>query len=164
MQPIVEDVRQKGDAAVKSYTKRFDKVDLDTVCVPIEVRQPVKNALCTMAACMLYVSPWHVTCLTQACASQIVETSRIAHPMPVHELLRTCQSCIMWRATSEVFVECLSGLQSIPDPELSRESREAFDVAYKNIRRFHEAQQSQPLEVETMPGVKCRRVTRPIGK
>ncbi|CAL5225499.1 g8327 [Coccomyxa viridis] len=88
VQPIVDDVRQKGDAAVKSYTKRFDKVDLDIVCVPIE---------------------------------------------------------------------------SIPDPELSKESREAFDVAYNNIRRFHEAQQSQPLEVETTPGVKCRRVTRPIG-
>ena len=41
MQPIVDDVRQKGDAAVKSYTKRFDKVDLDIVCVPIEVCQPV---------------------------------------------------------------------------------------------------------------------------
>ena len=38
VQPIVEDVRQNGDAAVRSYTKRFDKVDLDNVCVPIEVR------------------------------------------------------------------------------------------------------------------------------
>ena len=37
VQPIVEDVRQKGDAAVKSYTKRFDRVDIDIVCVPIEV-------------------------------------------------------------------------------------------------------------------------------
>lgn len=55
-------------------------------------------------------------------------------------------------------------LQSVPEPELSQESKEAFDIAYNNIRRFHEAQRSQPLEVETMPGVKCRRVTRPIGK
>ena len=46
VQPIVEDVRQKGDAAVKNYTKRFDKVDLDTVCVPIEVSQPTKATLC----------------------------------------------------------------------------------------------------------------------
>ena len=37
MQPIVEDVREKGDAAVMSYTKRFDKVDIANVCVPIEV-------------------------------------------------------------------------------------------------------------------------------
>ena len=70
----------------------------------------------------------------------------------------------MWQAIPEVFVKCLSELQSLPDPELSRESREAFDVAYNNIRRFHKAQQSQTLEVETMPGVRCRRVTRPIGE
>ena len=37
MQPIVEDVRQKGDAAVRLYTKRFDKVDLEDICIPIEV-------------------------------------------------------------------------------------------------------------------------------
>ena len=57
-----------------------------------------------------------------------------------------------------------SAVQSLPEPELSKESQEAFDVAYSNIKRFHEAQQSEPLEVETMPGVRCRRVTRPIGK
>ena len=37
----MEDVREKGDAAVMSYTKRFDKVDIANVCVPIEVCQPV---------------------------------------------------------------------------------------------------------------------------
>ena len=37
VEPIIEDVRQKGDAAVRTYTKRYDKVDLDNVCVSIEV-------------------------------------------------------------------------------------------------------------------------------
>ena len=46
---------------------------------------------------------------------------------------------------------------------LDDETRMAFDVAYSNIRKFHEAQRSGTLEVETMPGVQCRRVTRPIG-
>lgn len=36
--PIVEDVRSRGDDAVKEYTAKFDRVQLDTVCVPIEVR------------------------------------------------------------------------------------------------------------------------------
>lgn len=53
--------------------------------------------------------------------------------------------------------------QELEDPELSAESKEAFDIAYENIKAFHEAQRSAPLEVETMPGVRCRRVTRPIG-
>ena len=39
----------------------------------------------------------------------------------------------------------------------------AFDVAYRNIRAFHEAQRGGDVAVETMPGVACRRVTRPIG-
>ena len=38
VEPIVEDVRARGDAAVREYTQRFDRVDLDDVCIPIEVR------------------------------------------------------------------------------------------------------------------------------
>ena len=53
--------------------------------------------------------------------------------------------------------------QDLPDPQLNAETQKAFDTAYNNIRAFHEAQKSAPLEVETMPGVRCRRVTRPIG-
>lgn len=53
--------------------------------------------------------------------------------------------------------------QSLPEPVLDDETREAFDIAYNNIKLFHEAQLLPPLEVETMPGVRCRRVTRPIG-
>ena len=45
VQPIVEDVRKQGDAAVRSYTKRFDRVDLDDVCMPIEVCQLVHAKL-----------------------------------------------------------------------------------------------------------------------
>lgn len=53
--------------------------------------------------------------------------------------------------------------QALPEPELDAESRAAFDTAYDNIRAFHEAQRAADVEVETMPGVHCRRVTRPIG-
>lgn len=40
---------------------------------------------------------------------------------------------------------------------------EAFDIAYENIKRFHEAQKSEEIAVETMPGVTCRRLSRPIN-
>ncbi|KAG2435058.1 hypothetical protein HYH02_012055 [Chlamydomonas schloesseri] len=86
--PIVENVRTNGDAAVREYTAKFDRVNLDAVCVPI---------------------------------------------------------------------------QDIPDPVLPAEVTAAFDVAYNNIRAFHMAQKSAPMEVETMPGVTCRRVTRAIN-
>jgi histidinol dehydrogenase len=52
----------------------------------------------------------------------------------------------------------------LPQPALDPEVQAAFDVAYANIAAFHEAQrEAAPLDVETMPGVRCRRVTRPIG-
>jgi histidinol dehydrogenase len=38
----------------------------------------------------------------------------------------------------------------------------AIERAVANVSRFHEAQQSQPLVVETMPGVVCERMTRAI--
>lgn len=47
-----------------------------------------------------------------------------------------------------------------PDPE----TREAIDTAFDNIRQFHQAQLPESLEVETMPGVRCRRVARPIER
>ena len=39
----------------------------------------------------------------------------------------------------------------------------ALERAVANVTRFHEAQVSAPLSVETMPGVVCQRITRPIG-
>jgi len=55
--------------------------------------------------------------------------------------------------------------QDLPEPELDPEVKAAFDVAYDNIRQFHQAQKDKDTElsVETMPGVVCRRVSRPIG-
>ena len=48
--------------------------------------------------------------------------------------------------------------------KLDEKIREAIDTAYQNIYRFHKAQLPMPLEVETMPGVRCKRVARPVEK
>lgn len=45
---------------------------------------------------------------------------------------------------------------------LNAEQRVAIDRAIANVRRFHEAQLSEPLRVETSPGVVCERQFRPI--
>ncbi len=39
---------------------------------------------------------------------------------------------------------------------------DAIDVAIANVRCFHEAQRLPDVAVETMPGVRCERVSRPI--
>lgn len=88
VQPILDDVASRGDAAVNAYTQKFDGVELDECAVPVS---------------------------------------------------------------------------DLPEPELDPEVRAAFDVAFDNIAAFHQAQApGEPLSVETMPGVVCRRVARPI--
>lgn len=115
MKPIVEDVRKRGDAAVAEYTKKFDGVTVDPVCVKVDVRSP-----------------------------------RISFPArpPARHLSSLPPS---------------TSAQDLPMPDLDPEVKKAFDVAYANISAFHAAQQQPDSEVETMPGVRCRRVTRPIG-
>jgi histidinol dehydrogenase len=50
------------------------------------------------------------------------------------------------------------------DINLDHDIKNAIDTAYQNIYRFHKAQLSTPLDVKTMPGVRCKRVSRPIEK
>ncbi len=45
---------------------------------------------------------------------------------------------------------------------LSETDKSVIDRARRNIKRFHKAQIPAPIEVETEPGVVCRRETRPI--
>lgn len=42
------------------------------------------------------------------------------------------------------------------------QARSALDIAIGNIRRFHAQQGSEPIRVETAPGVVCERTVRPI--
>ncbi len=42
--------------------------------------------------------------------------------------------------------------------------REAFELACDNLYRFHKAQLPQNIEVQTMPGVVCRRESRPVER
>ncbi|KAH7914192.1 histidine biosynthesis trifunctional-protein [Hygrophoropsis aurantiaca] len=49
--------------------------------------------------------------------------------------------------------------------QLDPDVKEALDVAYANIYKFHAAQtDTKPLVVETMPGVTCTRFARPIAR
>jgi histidinol dehydrogenase len=45
---------------------------------------------------------------------------------------------------------------------LTEEQRQALRIAIDNVRAFHAAQLRDTIEVETLPGVTCRRITRPI--
>ncbi|MDH3978230.1 MAG: histidinol dehydrogenase [Gammaproteobacteria bacterium] len=49
------------------------------------------------------------------------------------------------------------------ETQVSAEARAALQVAIKNVTAFHAAQLTDPIRVETSPGVVCERVTRPVG-
>lgn len=50
------------------------------------------------------------------------------------------------------------------DRALSRADKAALRTAYRNLRRFHAAQRAAAVRVETMPGIVCEKVTRPIER
>lgn len=50
------------------------------------------------------------------------------------------------------------------ETSLSSADQRALRTAYRNLRRFHAAQAAKPVRVETMPGIVCEKVTRPIAR
>lgn len=48
------------------------------------------------------------------------------------------------------------------EASLPAQAKSAIGTAIANVRRFHEAQSTPPLRVETAPGVVCERITRPL--
>ncbi|GAA4297779.1 histidinol dehydrogenase [Nibribacter koreensis] len=49
-------------------------------------------------------------------------------------------------------------------PQVSQELKDAIEVAYANISKFHEAQREPVQQIETMPGVTCYRKSVGIQK
>mgnify|MGYP004717401867 CR=1 FL=1 len=49
------------------------------------------------------------------------------------------------------------------ESRLGDEIKQAMAVAVKNIDTFHTAQTLQTVDVETLPGVRCQQVTRPVA-
>jgi histidinol dehydrogenase len=46
--------------------------------------------------------------------------------------------------------------------ELSAEAKQAIATAIDNVTHFHAAQQAPPIRVETVPGVICERISKPL--
>lgn len=63
------------------------------------------------------------------------------------------------RDTDQLFVK-----HDSLDANITREEKQAIDMAMRNIERFHMEQLAGDLVVETMPGITCMRYLRPIEK
>ena len=118
--PIVEDVRARGDAAVREYTAKFDRVQMEAVCTPIQVRRRVV---------------WLSHCTAR---SRITLDAGAVWVMMLLVLLAPSRPAPELSALHVSWCLCL---QDLPEPQLDAETRAAFDLAYENIAAFHRAQQ-----------------------
>ncbi len=50
------------------------------------------------------------------------------------------------------------------EKQLTAADRTALRTAYRNLRRFHAAQAAKPVRIETMPGLVCEKLPRPIAR
>jgi phosphoribosyl-ATP pyrophosphohydrolase / phosphoribosyl-AMP cyclohydrolase / histidinol dehydrogenase len=103
----------------------------------------------------------------------------IAKVTPIVNLVRTKGDAALRELTSKLDKVTLSDVLIRPPffvPEaahcrdgasvvqLNAAVREAIDKAYGNISRFHKAQATETLVVETVPGVVCQRFTKAISR
>jgi histidinol dehydrogenase len=89
--PVIDAIKQKGDAALREFTAKFDGVDLENLLVSDTEFEEANNLV-------------------------------------------------------------------------SKDLKDAIEVAFKNIETFHRAQKENFSPIETMAGVKCWRESRPIEK
>ncbi len=87
---------------------------------------------------------------------------------PIVDAIRTEGDVALRRYTERFDKISLSDVmydvRPVDQIELDKDVKNAFDVAYANIRTFHQAQMSDTLRLETMPGVMCERHARAIGR
>ncbi|MBD2803095.1 histidinol dehydrogenase [Xenorhabdus sp. M] len=88
---------------------------------------------------------------------QILDTVKTRGDLSVQEL-------------SQRFDKTLVETTSISPDEIDAAARrlapkikQAIQQAMNNIRRFHEAQKPAEIVIETLPGVRCQQITRPIN-
>ena len=96
----MEDVRARGDAAVREYTAKFDRVQMEAVCTPIEVRRhgaarlpgsawvsaaglllftlPLLPLHCCVCCCLITPAACYVWSPLQALPVQVLQLTTIA--------------------------------------------------------------------------------------
>ena len=88
--------------------------------------------------------------------SDVIESVRSLGDSALLELTKKYDNIDL--ATIRVSDQEIEDASSRLDPQIC----EALNQAYRNIEKFHSAQKSKVIRVETQPGVVCEQLTRPI--
>ncbi len=116
---------------------------------------------------------WNFNSLDEAALNRLCERPRM-EAADVTGIVQSIIERVRERGDEAVleFTETFDGVR--PDPLLWKvrkadqipvesDVRKAFQKAYNNLYLFHKAQLPQSIEVQTIPGVVCRRESRPVA-
>ncbi len=82
--------------------------------------------------------------------------------------VRTGGDAALRQLTAELDGAALDNLQvteaefRAAETALSKQAIDAMDIAITNVRRFHLEQLPRAIDIDTMPGIRCERVSHPI--
>ncbi|KAF9617558.1 hypothetical protein IFM89_037370, partial [Coptis chinensis] len=180
--PIVDDVRTRGDAAVIEFTARFDKVTLDKIVENVaDLPDPELANILTVPGFFgagfgsMPSYPYVLVMLDFKPGGLGLKQKRVFVEVVALVLCggdylggnnMSCFIVLHLVAWTNINLDfdvityyfSLLWLKLQLDPAV----REAFDVAYDNIYAFHFAQKAAEKTVENMTGVRCKRVARCI--
>ncbi|MDC9580223.1 histidinol dehydrogenase [Xenorhabdus sp. PR6a] len=91
-----------------------------------------------------------------ATVKQILETVKTGGDQALQEF------CQRFDKTTVETIQLSADKVNAAVARLSPEIKQAMQLAMNNIRRFHEAQKPAEVDIETVPGVRCQQITRPI--
>ncbi|AOA65562.1 Multifunctional enzyme HIS4 [Komagataella phaffii GS115] len=152
--------RRKGDAK-PGYTKEQPKEESKPKEVPSEGR---------IELCKIDVSKASSQEIEDALRRPIQKTEQIMELVkPIVDNVRQNGDKALLELTAKFDgVALKTPVLEAPFPEelmqLPDNVKRAIDLSIDNVRKFHEAQLTETLQVETCPGVVCSRFARPIEK
>lgn len=159
--------RRQGNAKARWSSNSTSSAE-PTPAVPATVSPPDRNTIRMRKYTASSLSPSERAQLLRRPVLKF--NTMIAKVRPIVEYVRTLGDTALLELTAKFDKAHLESTVIFPPfpPEtrqLDDAVRAAIDVAYANIRKFHEAQTSaDTLVVETMPGVICSRFARPIAR
>ena len=159
--------RRPGNAKARWSSNSTSSAE-PTPAVPATVSPPDRNTIRMRKYTASSLSPSERAQLLRRPVLKF--NTMIAKVRPIVEYVRTLGDTALLELTAKFDKAHLESTVIFPPfpPEtrqLDDAVRAAIDVAYANIRKFHEAQTSaDTLVVETMPGVICSRFARPIAR
>ena len=170
----IREIERSLDLKAKKVTRRPGNAKPEWTSKTQDVRPPARVEVSDVAPIQMRTSD--LSKITVEERAQLLRRpvlksdEMIAKVKPIVDDVRTRGDAALLELTAKFDKVKLTSTVVFPPfaPELMQiddSVRQAINDAYKNIRKFHEAQTNDnTLVVETMPGVVCSRFARPIAR